>query len=101
MTQHQSHTYEELEQVADTFDPKELLTTSFVLNGADTSSQASGRVLQELATLAHGAEAFKVQLTTVYDDVENSAFVAFTGLAGHVGDLVAFMASTKAAAGAR
>lgn len=97
MTPRCSHTYEELERVADGYNPKHHLTLFIVVNDGDNVSSESGvLVLTELATLLHGAEAFKVTITNVYDEVENSALVSLSGPAGYIGDLAAFMASTKA-----
>lgn len=104
MTQRRSNSYEQLEQALSDFSPQEPTTTHMVINGNQVAAgptAAHAAVLRELAQLSEGAVTFKVLLTTVYDEVENVALVAFNGEAKHVAELVAFMARKQSATRAR
>lgn len=101
MTQRRSNSYEQLERTLNEFPPEEHVTTHMVLNGqvmaGGNPDMTPADVQRELADLTQGADTFKVLVSTLYDEVQNTAIVALNGTAEHIGDLAAFMATAGAA----
>ena len=90
----QLQSYEAIEQAANSYPPEVPIATTLVLNRAKTATAAA--VYRELANLVQAAQAFDILLSYIFDEVEDTAIVAFRGPAERVGDLASYMITVRA-----